>query len=102
MKLETPLFAGLNIRTLNKKRQTSAQKVAAEVSALKQKNLTQLSHCFNDFIPHKVLKKSQEKEHSRHRLYSKRNTFWAFFSQSIDADGGCKEVVKKMQAYAAL
>lgn len=102
MTLETPLFAGLNIETLNKKRQTSVQKVAAEVSALKQKSLTQLSHCFNDFIPHKELEQSQQKEHSRHRLYSKSNTFWAFFSQSINADGGCKEVVKKVQAYAAL
>jgi len=39
---------------------------------------------------------------SRRRIYSKENTFWAFFSQVLDADGGCKEVVRKLQAFAAL
>lgn len=38
---------------------------------------------------------------SRRRLFSKENTFWAFFSQILDADGGCKEVVRKIQAFAA-
>ena len=27
--------------------------------------------------------------------------FWAFFSQVLDADGGCQEVVRKVQAFAA-
>ena len=61
MKLETPLFAGLNIKTLNKKRQNPAQKAAAEMPLLKQKSLTQLSHYFNDFITHKVLKNLNRK-----------------------------------------
>jgi len=39
---------------------------------------------------------------SRRRLFSKENTFWAFLSQVLDADGGCKEVVRKLQAYASL
>jgi len=37
---------------------------------------------------------------SRRRLFSKTNTFWAFFSQILDADGGCQEVVRKVQAFA--
>jgi len=39
---------------------------------------------------------------SRRRIYSKENTFWAFLSQVFDADGGCKEVIRKLQAFAAL
>jgi len=39
---------------------------------------------------------------SRRRLFSKENTFWAFFSQMLDADGGCKEVIRKLQAYASI
>ena len=34
-------------------------------------------------------------------MFSKTNTFWAFFSQVLDADGGCQEVVRKIQALAA-
>jgi hypothetical protein len=39
---------------------------------------------------------------SRRRLFSKENTFWAFFSQVLDADGGCKEVIRKLQSYASI
>ena len=39
---------------------------------------------------------------SRCRLFSKENTFWAFFSQVLDADGGCKEVIRKLQSYASI
>jgi len=30
------------------------------------------------------------------------NTFWAFFSQVLDADGGCPDVIRKLQAFAAM
>jgi hypothetical protein len=39
---------------------------------------------------------------SRCRIFSKENIFWAFFSQVLDADGGCQEVVRKFHAYAAM
>lgn len=39
---------------------------------------------------------------SRCRIYSKENTFWGFFSQVLDADGSCQEIVRKIQAYAAI
>lgn len=29
-------------------------------------------------------------------------TFWAFFSQVLDADGGCMEVIRKLQSYASI
>ena len=39
---------------------------------------------------------------SRRRIYSKENTFWAFFSQVLDSDGGCQEVGRKRQAVASI
>ncbi len=39
---------------------------------------------------------------SRRSIFSKENTFWAFLGQVIDADGGCKEVVRKLQSYASV
>lgn len=72
------------------------------MQALKDKSLSQLSECFRRFIPEDLLRPSAQKHHSRRRIFSKENTFWAFFSQMIDADGGCMEVVRKTQAYAAI
>ena len=69
---------------------------------LKEKSLSQLGVCFKKFIPQNLLKQSDRKHHSRQRIFSKENTFWAFFSQVVDADGGCMEVVRKTQALAAV
>ena len=102
MTIRTPFLDGLHLKTLGKKRLSSTQKMTAELSRLKQKNLSQLSECFRGFIPNTKLQPSGEKAHSRRRIFSKQNTFWAFFSQTIDADGGCKEVVRKVQAYASM
>jgi len=102
MKNNTPFFAGFHIKTLGRKRLSTAQKIAEELALLKQKNISQLAECFRGFIPEKLLRPSEIKDHSRCRIFSKANTFWAFFSQVIDADGGCKEVVIKMQAYASV
>ena len=73
-----------------------------ELALLRQKSFSQLAECFGRFIPKARLRPSVEKAHSRRRVFSKENTFWAFFSQVIDADGGCKEVVRKMQACASV
>jgi len=73
-----------------------------ELALLRQKIFSQLAECFSGFIPGKMLEPSEAKSHSRCRIFSKANTFWAFFSQVIDADGGCKEVVRKIQAYTSV
>lgn len=76
--------------------------MAEEVAKLRHKSFQQLSACFARFIPEYLLNPSAEKNHSRQRLFSKANTFWAFFSQVIDADGGCMEVVRKFQAHCSV
>ncbi len=60
-----------------------------------------MGEVFGSFIPHTLLKPEQKGAMSRRRIFSKENTFWAFFSQVLDADGGCKEVIRKLQSYAS-
>ena len=102
MKNNTPFFAGFHIQTLGRKRLSKELKMMRELALLRQKSFSQLAECFCGFIPGKMLEPSEAKSHSRRRVFSKANTFWAFFSQVIDADGGCKEVVRKIQAYASV
>lgn len=81
----------------------SLQQILAEkIALLKQKSFKQIGEIFGQFIPSKLLKPEQAGDMSRQRLFSKENTFWAFFSQVLDADGGCKEVIRKLQSYASI
>jgi len=61
-----------------------------------------MGELFEDFIPRTLLKPERNGVMSRRRIFSKENTFWAFFSQVLDADGGCKEVIRKLQSYASI
>lgn len=102
MKNTTPMFPGFHLQTLRRKPRTARQKLADEMALLKQKSFKQIGEVFEKFVPGSLLQPEQEGTMSRRRLFSKENTFWAFFSQVLDADGGCKEVVRKLQSYASL
>lgn len=101
MQKTTPIFPGFHSQTLRRKPRSSQQKLADEVDILKQKSFAQLSVCFDQIIPQRLLRPNESGAHSRNRIFNKENTFWAFFSQVLDADGGCMEVVKKLKVYAA-
>lgn len=100
-KKTTPLFPRFHLQTLRRKRRSSKQRLAEEIELLKQKTFKQTGEMFGKFIPDKELRPEKDGAMSRFRLFSKENTFWAFFSQMISLDGGCKEVVRKLQAYAS-
>ena len=102
MKNNTPLFPDFHLQTLRRKPRSAQQIIAAEREALKQKSIDQLGHLFGDFIDRSQLAPNETGKNSRRRLYSKENTFWGFLTQVLDADGGCKEVVRKIQSYAAV
>lgn len=76
--------------TLRRKPRSAQQKLVEEMTLLKQKSFKQIGEVFEKFIPQTHLKPEQNGAMSRRRLFSKENTFWAFFSQVLDADGGCK------------
>lgn len=102
MKNTTPMFPGFHLQTLRRKPRSPQQKLAEKLALVQQKSFKQIGEIFEKFIPRTLLKPEKDGAMSRRRLFSKENTFWAFLSQVLDADGGCKEVVRKLQAYASL
>ena len=102
MKNTTPMFPGFHLQTLRRKPRSAQQKLAEKIALLKQKSFKQIGEVFEKFIPSSLLKPEQAGAMSRRRLFSKENTFWAFLSQVLDADGGCKEVIRKLQSYASI
>jgi len=90
------------MQTLRRKPRSVQQKLAEKMILLRQKSFKQIGEVFEKFIPHAHLKPEQNGAMSRRRIFSKENTFWAFFSQVLDADGGCKEVIRKLQSYASI
>ena len=102
MQNTTPFFPGFHLQTLRKTPRSARQILAEKAEQLKKKSFSQLSECFGKFIPRQHLQPAASGVQSRRRIFSKENTFWAFFSQVLDADGGCKEAVRKLQAFAAM
>ena len=101
MKNPTPMSRVSTFKPLLQAR-SPQQKLAGELALIQQKSFKQIGEVFEKFIPRQLLKPEKEGAMSRRRLFSKENTFWAFFSQVLDADGGCKEVIRKLQSYASL
>jgi len=98
MKNATLFLPGFHLSTLRRRPRSAAQRLADEKTRIRQHSISQLGECFGHFIPTKALENGPDGAFSRRRLF---NTFWAFFSQILDADGGCQEVVRKVQALAA-
>ncbi len=101
MKNNNLYLPGFHLQTLRRKPRSASQKLADEKARIRRHSISQLGTCFSRFIPQDLLGCGIKGAFSRRRLFSKENTFWAFFSQVLDADGGCKEVVRKIQAFAA-
>jgi len=102
MKNNSLYLPGFNWPILHRKPRSSHKALTEELRQLKQKSFSHLGECLGKFIPGRYLQPASSGLLSRRRIYSKENTFWAFLSQVLDADGGCKEVVRKLQAFAAL
>lgn len=101
MKNNTLFLPGFHLATLRRKPRSGAQRLADEKRRIRRHTISQLGDCFGSFIPIAELGNEAGGTFSRRRIFSKANTFWAFFAQILDADGGCQEVVRKVQALAA-
>lgn len=100
MKNSTLYLPGFHLPTLRRKPKSEAQKLADEKARIRRHTISQLGECFGSFIPIHELGNAPSGAFSRRRIFSKENTFWGFFTQVLDADGGCQEVVRKVQAFA--
>jgi hypothetical protein len=60
--------------------------------------LTQLHTLFAEVLPPWLsCYKAAEGANSRHRIYTPLVTFWAFLSQTLDADGSCRRALTRVQ-----
>ena len=97
-----PWLPGFYRPTYRREARSSQQVLSEKIEQLKRKSFKQLGEIFSHFVPTTLLQQEKKGSLSRRRIFSKENTFWAFFGQVLDADGGCKEVVSKLQSYASL
>jgi len=91
-----PYLPSLHLPKTRGKARSAKERLAAELDRAKQKSFSQLGAYFGRFIPGHLLHPSEFGALSRRRLFSKENTFWSFFCQILDADGGCQEAVRKL------
>src|ERR1017187_8239949 len=98
----TPMFPGFHRQIVRRNPRSAQLKFAEKIALLRQKSFKQIGEVFEKFIPRHLLKQEASGSMSRIRVLSKENPFWAFFSQVLDADGGCKEVIRKRQSYASI
>jgi hypothetical protein len=101
MKNATLFLPGFHLATLRRKPRSAGQKLADQLAEIRRKSISQLAACFAHFIPDQALRPHRSGAQSRRRLFSKENTFWGFFTQILNADSGCSEVVRKFHAFAA-
>jgi hypothetical protein len=101
MKNPNLYLPGFHLPTLRRRRRSERQKQADRLARTRRKSISQLTKCFTQFIPIQTLRRHRSGAQSRCRLFSKENTFWGFFSQILNEDGGCSEVVRKFHAFAA-
>lgn len=90
------------LQTLHRSPRSEQQILADKKVEIKRKSFSELGRFLGKYIPAKPLKQEGSGKRSRRRIYSKENTFWEFFSQVLDSDGGCREVVRKIQVLSAV
>jgi hypothetical protein len=98
----TQMLPGFYKPFRGRKPRSAQQLFADQIAFFKQKSFKQIGEIFGRFVPREYLKPELFGVMSRRSIFSKENTFWAFLGQVMDADGGCKEVLRKLQSYASL
>lgn len=93
----TPLFPGWHLPTLRKKPKTEIQKYLDNERLIQTRSITDLSNILSRYIP-KSSFDDKFKKGTRKRLFSLENTFWGFFYQLLNPDGGCQSVVNQLRA----
>ncbi len=96
-----PMLPGFYLPKRGRKPDSLQRKFSQKISSLRKKSFKQVGEIFGQFIPKKFLEQDLSGTMSRRRIFTKENTFWSFLGQVLDSDGGCKEAVKKLQAYTS-
>jgi len=80
MKNNSLYLPGFHLSTLRRKPCSTADKLADSLAHIRRHSISSLGECFGRFIPSKVLENGETGSFGRRRVFSKTNTFWAFFS----------------------
>lgn len=100
MNNRTSYLPGFHLQTLRRTPRSGRQIMSDKLKRIRQLSLSELGTFFGQFVSEALFDRGKSGAFSRRRIFSKENTFWAFFSQVLDADGGCREVIRKIQALA--
>jgi hypothetical protein len=90
------MFPDFHIATLRRRPRSAQQKLREELIALQTKCFDHLEDMLEGFLPTDALKSPDSGAGSRDRVYTKRNTFFAFMQQSWSEDGSCQEAVHRI------
>lgn len=93
----TLLFPGWHLPTLRRKPKTDIQKYMDSERLIQTRSITDLNNILSRYIP-KSSFDDKFKQGRRKRLFSLENTFWGFFYQLLNPDGGCQSVVNQLRA----
>jgi hypothetical protein len=93
----TPLFPGWHLPTLRKKPKTALQKIIENNKIIQRQSITHLNVLLSQYIPRNIFKNISQNAFTRQRIFSLENTFWGFFFQILNPDGGCQSVVNQLR-----
>ena len=93
------LSPDFNIKTLRRKPRTTVEKIRDQQQQLLDHQLTGVSHLLSRYIPQSLFDKHDNTK-TRRRLFSRENTFWGFFLQTLQADSSCQSIVHQFRCAA--
>lgn len=96
----TPLFPDFHIKTLSRKRRSQQQIHTENLESLRRGSFHQLGRMLAGFLPDSLLKSNQTGGNSRDRIFTKANTFFAFFGQIFNEDKSCQGAVHRIREQA--
>ncbi|MCC5846433.1 MAG: hypothetical protein JJU05_19455, partial [Verrucomicrobia bacterium] len=96
----TPFFPGFHISTLSRKRRSQQQILKENRERMRQGSFHQLGRMLQGFLPDTLLATNEAGENSRERIFTKANTFFAFFGQILNEDKSCQGAVHRIREQA--
>lgn len=96
----TPLFPGFHIENLSRKRRSQQQILKENRDRLRQGSFHQLGRMLTGFLPDSLLATNGSGVISQERIFTKTNTFSAFFGQILNEDKSCQSAVHRIREQA--
>jgi len=98
MAAHTKFFPSFHLHLFGRPPLSGRQQVERKAREADHLCLTQLRTLFAEVLPPSLAGyKTSQGRNSRNRIYTPLVTFWAFLSQTLDADGSCRRAVTRVQ-----